>query len=179
MRIIAGAYKGRRLVSPKNDLVRPTSDQVREFIFSVIGEDIKGSAVLDLFAGTGALGLESKSRGASDVVFVDLSRQSLEIVRKNCELVGLKAEIIKGDAAKVLVSRQAIGAFDYIFCDPPYLYAEFALILEKIREFNRLKAGGQVIYESSSRSEAPRVAGLSIVKQKKMGDTQVTFYLLD
>jgi 16S rRNA (guanine966-N2)-methyltransferase len=179
MRIIAGAYKGRRLVSPKNDLVRPTSDRVREFIFSIIGEDIQGSAVLDLFAGTSALGLEAKSRGAADVVFVDAARQSLDIVRKNCELVGLQAGIIKGDAAKVLGSGQLSGSFDYIFCDPPYLYAEFELILAKIREFKRLNAGGQVVYESSSRSDAPHVAGFIIVKQKKMGDTQVTFYLLE
>jgi 16S rRNA (guanine966-N2)-methyltransferase len=179
MRIIAGADKGRRLVSPKNDLVRPTSDRVREFIFSIIGEDIQGSAMLDLFAGTGAVGLEAKSRGAADVVFVDASRQSLDIVRKNCELVGLQTGIIKGDAAKVLGSGQLTGSFDYIFCDPPYLYAEFELILAKIREFKRLNAGGQVIYESSSRSDAPHVAGFNIGKQKKMGDTQVTFYLLE
>jgi 16S rRNA (guanine966-N2)-methyltransferase len=179
MRIIAGAYKGRRLFSPTNDLVRPTSDRVREFIFSVIGEDIQGSAVLDLFAGTGAVGLEAKSRGAADVIFVDASRQSLNIVRKNCELVGLQTGIIKSDAAGILGSGQLIGSFDYIFCDPPYLYAEFELILEMITEFTRLNAGGQVVYESSSRSDAPHVAGLEIVKQKKMGDTQVTFYQLE
>lgn len=177
MRIITGSYKGRKLSAPKGESVRPTSDRVREYIFSVLGEKINGAAVLDLFAGSGAMGLEAKSRGAAEVVFVDISRLALESVRRNCEMIRFPARIIKGDAVKVLDGLNE--AFDLIFCDPPYQYPLMATVLQKIRELNRIKPDGLLLYESSARNEAPEVKGWQITRSKKMGDTQVIFYHLE
>ena len=177
MRIITGSFKGRRLSAPKGELVRPTSDRVREYIFSVLGDKVNGALVLDLFAGSGAMGLEAKSRGADQVCFVDISRPALDSVRRNCEMIGFSAQIIKGNAVNVLDGLRE--AFDLIFCDPPYRYPHMATILQKIQELNRIKPEGLLVYESSARNEAPRASGWQIVRQKKMGDTQVTFYQLE
>ncbi|RPI03394.1 MAG: 16S rRNA (guanine(966)-N(2))-methyltransferase RsmD [Calditrichaeota bacterium] len=176
MRIIAGAYKGRRLFTPPNLSIRPTSDRVREFIFSCIGGDIENAQVLDLFAGTGAIGLEAKSRGADSVVFVDLSAQALAIIRRNLDMVGLQAPLIKMSADRFLRSVDTHVAYDFIFCDPPYDDRAFHDILDSIRDCQRLKPEGLVIYESSARIEDVQSEGFTIIKKKAMGDSRITFY---
>ncbi len=178
MRVIAGEFKGRTLFSPKDRLIRPTSDRVREFIFSVIGESIRGAAVLDLFCGTGALGLEAKSRGAANIVFVDCSRNALELVRRNCSLLKVEASILKGDAISVLSTMPA-STFDYIFCDPPYDYEQPSLLLQTIKETGRLSPEGLLIYESSWRRPIPEAAGWTALRSRKLGETCVTFFFRD
>jgi 16S rRNA (guanine966-N2)-methyltransferase len=176
MRIIAGEYKGRRLFTPPNLSIRPTSDRVREFIFSCIGDNIVNAHVLDLFAGTGAIGLEAKSRGAQSVVFVDQSPQALALIRKNLKMVGLEAPLIKMSAERFLRSIDTHVAFDFIFCDPPYDDRSFLDILDLIRDCQRLNPTGQVIYESSARAADVQAEGFTLVKNKTMGDSRITFY---
>src|SRR6478735_1515660 len=121
MRIIAGEFGGRRLVAPKGDIARPTQDRVREVWFSILGDAVDGARVLDLFAGSGALGLESLSRGAASVEFVEKARQSLIALEANIEALGVGdiAKIRKGDALKFAEALEP-GTYDLVFADPPY-----------------------------------------------------------
>lgn len=124
MRIIAGRFRGRTLAAPTSAAVRPTADRVREAVYSILGERVVGSRVLDLFAGTGAMGLEALSRGAARAVFVDHHRSSVALIRANLERCGIRppeGEILAMSAAAA-VSRLASQncQFDLIFMDPPY-----------------------------------------------------------
>lgn len=128
MRIVAGAFRGRRLAAPRGRDVRPTSDRVREALFGILG-DVEGLVVLDLFAGTGAVGLEALSRGAASATFVEIDRQALEVVRRNIDATVIDgahaADVIKGDAPKVVRSLALAGRhFDLVFFDPPYEQTE-------------------------------------------------------
>ena len=132
MRIVAGEWRGRRIKAPDDDRVRPTADRVREAWMSIIGSEIVDARVLDLFAGSGALGLEALSRGAAVAEFVDVSTRSLRALRENAELLGAGARAIlhRGDAVR-FASKLAAGTFDVAFADPPYklgLAAETASI---------------------------------------------------
>jgi len=123
MRIIAGRFKGLRLISPRSGGVRPTSDRVREALFSVLGRAIEGSKVLDLFAGTGAFGFEALSRGARFAFFVDKDRQCTELLRRNAESLGIadKTEILNSDALAALKKpAKQNEKFEIVFLDPPY-----------------------------------------------------------
>ena len=121
MRIVAGAWRGRRIHAPEGDSVRPTGDRVREAWMSILGVAIPGARVVDLFAGSGALGLEALSRGAASAHFVDDSPKSLAAIRKNATLLGAgdRAVIHRGDALS-FVATLGPGAFDIAFADPPY-----------------------------------------------------------
>ncbi len=124
MRIVAGTFKGRRLAAPRGRDVRPTADRVREALFSILGS-VEGDVVLDLFAGTGALGLEALSRGAGSATFVELDRAAHEVVRRNIDATitdrSHPTDLIKGDAARVVRSLALAGKrFDLVFFDPPY-----------------------------------------------------------
>ena len=178
MRIIAGQFKGARLYSPKNNLVRPTSDRVREFIFSYLGPDVQGAMVLDLFAGTGAFGIEAISRGAKESFFVDVSTASIELTSKNSDKVGISAKTFRMRAEQYL--KKAIEqnrVFDIIFCDPPYNYNRIEKIMSTILSLDLLeKKNGLIIYESSSKNPVLPVDGFFVAKEKQMGDTQITVY---
>jgi 16S rRNA (guanine966-N2)-methyltransferase len=118
MRVVAGEYRGRRLQAPRGTSVRPTSDRVREALFSILG-DIEGLRVLDLFAGSGALAIEALSRGASSATLVENDRAALDAIRANlAPLEGANAEIVRADALAWLGGRR--GPFDLVFADPPY-----------------------------------------------------------
>jgi 16S rRNA (guanine966-N2)-methyltransferase len=124
MRIVAGDFRGRRLAAPRGRDVRPTADRVREALFSILG-DVNGLEVLDLFAGTGAMGLEALSRGAATATFVEIDRQAHEVVRRNIDATvtgnGDLTDLIKGDATRVVRSLAlAERRFDLVFFDPPY-----------------------------------------------------------
>ena len=120
MRIISGSARGRRLIAPEGMDVRPTTDKVKESLFSIIQFELADAAVLDLFAGTGQLGLEALSRGAASAVFVDASGKSLATVKKNVELCGFtdRARLVSGDSLAWLNRRE--GTYDIVFLDPPY-----------------------------------------------------------
>ncbi len=174
MRIIAGAFKGLRLKAPKTQRIRPTSDRVREFLFSCIQMDIVNARVLDLFAGTGALGIEALSRGAQYAVFVDKSYESIQLIRQNLALAKTDAIVVKQNADQFL--KTAHQSFDFIFCDPPYALENFQSILHLIAKNNILADDGLLVVESSSKQQPDHQPGLQITRQKKMGDTLITFY---
>src|SRR5918999_4707697 len=121
MRVIAGRYGGRRLQAPPGAATRPTSDRVREALFSVLGGRVDGANVLDLFAGSGALGIEALSRGAAEATFVDSAPAAARAVRANLEALGLEAEVHRADARAFLrAARKGGRQYDLVLIDPPY-----------------------------------------------------------
>ena len=179
MRIITGKARGLKLTTPKNMDVRPTSDRVKESLFNIIGTKIVGTHVLDLFAGTGNLGLEAWSRGAEKVVFIDESQASLQLVRSNIAKAKAEKEttVIKGNAVKAIADLAARGErFDFIFCDPPYNKGLPAQIIEQVAKYDIVISGGYLIVEHSqheSLSELP--LKLEIIRSEKYGETLISF----
>ena len=172
MRIVAGELRGRRILSPprRSAAVRPTSDRVREAVFSILG-DVEGLSVLDLFCGTGALAIEAISRGATRATMVD---SDPSIARRNVTALGLgdRCRIVRGDVARVL--RGSDERFDLVFCDPPYrladrLEGELAKLIPQA-----LARGGRVIAEAGVRR--PLELGLSVLAERRYGDTSVRVY---
>lgn len=178
MRIIAGQFKGTKLFTPKNNLIRPTSDRTREFLFSYIGPRIIDAHVLDLFAGTGAFGLEALSRGCREAVFVDSSFSAITLLRRNLEKLGLEAEHHKMRAQQYLKKAfEKERIFDIIFCDPPYTFGEMDRIVQMILDARLLKPDtGLLIYEAGRHSPPLSVKQLALIKEKKLGDTLIFVY---
>jgi 16S rRNA (guanine(966)-N(2))-methyltransferase RsmD len=150
MRIIGGKYRSRVLAEFAGENVRPTSDRAREALFNILALKIYGARVLDLFAGSGALGIESLSRGAKEVVFNDFSKDSIAIVKKNLTTLkipvgGVEAKVVQGDYLACL--EQARGQFDLIFIDPPYALHIENRILDLIKKYNVLAKDGLIIVE--------------------------------
>lgn len=149
MRIITGKHRGRKIISPTHQGVRPTTDRVKENLFNIIREYIPESTCLDLFAGTGGLGFECISRGAEKVYFVDSNKDSIKNIKQTASTLGEKPYIILSDYNIALKNFQNQGVkFDVIFIDPPYqsMLAEFAI--NKISEYDLLKDGGIIVWES-------------------------------
>jgi 16S rRNA (guanine966-N2)-methyltransferase len=177
MRIVAGELGGRRLVAPRGWQVRPTSDRVREAIFSALG-DIEGARVLDLYCGTGALGIEAISRGASGATLVD---RDIRAALGNVRLLQLndRVDLVRADAASWLKPRatgdeQPATKFDLIFIDPPYkLAARLGPELDPHLP-DHLAEGGRVIVESSARR--PLDLSLPLLRERRYGGTLVTFH---
>ncbi len=180
MRVIAGHFGGRRLKAPRGRLTtRPTSDRVREALFSMLG-DLRGGVALDLFAGTGALGIEALSRGAERAVFVERDRAAIQALRANLTALGLAepaAELRVGDALAALrTAREAGETYDLVFIDPPYgqareLEGELSLLLPAL-----LAPGARVVVEGDRR--APAVLALEVVQQRRYGDTTIAIHRL-
>lgn len=154
MRVITGSARGRRLKTPENYDIRPTTDNVKESIFNIIQFDIEGRKVLDLFAGTGQLGIECLSRGAQNVTFVDNSREAVAIVKKNLKACGLSAPVIQMDASGFL---RGCGKFDLIFIDPPYDSDLYEEVLEIINSIDILSDGGIIICEARRDRQLPEM----------------------
>ncbi|MBE7078537.1 MAG: 16S rRNA (guanine(966)-N(2))-methyltransferase RsmD [Clostridiales bacterium] len=177
MRIIGGKYRSRVLAEFAGDDVRPTSDRAKESLFNILALKLHGARVLDLFAGSGALGLESLSRGAKEIVFNDCSKESLAIVKKN--LASLKIGV--GEEAKLsgsdyLVCLEGLrGQFDIIFIDPPYRFDFGVKALEKIAQRGILSENGIAVYERDRPFEG-EVAGLEKYDERKYGKTYITFF---
>jgi 16S rRNA (guanine(966)-N(2))-methyltransferase RsmD len=147
MRIVGGKYRSRVLAEFAGDEVRPTSDRAREALFNILYTHTIGARVLDLFAGSGALGIESLSRGAEEVWFNDLSKDSLAILRKNLSAlnIGNEARVTQSDYAKCL--ETCVGKFDIIFIDPPYRFEYGKTALEIISKKGLLTENGIAVYE--------------------------------
>jgi 16S rRNA (guanine966-N2)-methyltransferase len=172
LRIVAGEFGGRRLATPprRSAAVRPTSDRVREALFSILG-DVGDARVLDLFCGTGALGIEALSRGAAHATLVD---ERTALVRRNVTVLGLgdRCEIVRSDARALL--RRHRREFDLIFCDPPYrladrLEGELDSLIPR-----RLAPGGRLIVEGAAH-RPPRLS-LPVVTERRYGDTVITIH---
>ena len=155
MRVITGSARGRRLKTPENYDIRPTTDNVKESVFNIIQFDIEGRKVLDLFAGTGQLGIECLSRGAESVVFVDQSREAVKIVRENLKSCGMQAPVLQQDAVSFL---QSCGKFDLVFVDPPYDSGLYETVLETINLVDILSEGGIIICEARREKALPEMA---------------------
>jgi len=175
LRIVAGRFGGRRLVAPPGTATRPTSDRVREALFSVLGTSVHGARVLDLFAGSGALGLEALSRGAASAVFVDSSARAIAAIRANAEALGVDVAVHRMDARAAL--RAALArreAYDLIFLDPPYRHAAglgraLCEALEPV-----LAPAARVVTESDRRD--PIALDLPLSDERSYGDTVIRIH---
>lgn len=145
MRVITGSARGRKLKTPEDYDIRPTTDNVKESVFNIIQFDIQGRRVLDLFAGTGQLGIECLSRGAAEAVFVDHSRQAVGIVKDNLRSCGLNGTVLQADALEFL--RRG-GKYDIIFVDPPYDSNLYEPVLKTVNLVDILSDGGIIICET-------------------------------
>lgn len=176
MRIIGGKYRGRTLVPFKGREVRPTSDRAKESLFNILAPEISGANVLDLFCGTGGIGLEALSRGADLVVFNDISQESLDILRRNLALLRADARIYNLDY-RTLLERTELK-FDIIYIDPPYKTSFGADALRLIAERELLNTGGVAVFESDKPFEG-EVAGLVRYDERKYGIAHLTFFTPD
>lgn len=177
MRVISGELRSRRLVQAPPG-VRPTSDRVREALFSSLGS-IEGARVLDLYAGTGSLGIEALSRGASEAVFVDVSKASLGAISKNLSRLGLRdrTRVLMLDARACLRGFESEGAsFDLVFLDPPYGSAEIPGILAALASTAAVVPGAQVVVETATRETVPVVAGLHLAFERGYGKTRIAIF---
>jgi 16S rRNA (guanine966-N2)-methyltransferase len=174
MRVIAGRLGGRRLTAPRGLATRPTSDRVREALFSALG-DVSGARVLDLYAGTGALGIEALSRGAAHATFVESARPALAALRENLAALGLEGAALV--VARPVAAAALRGSFDLIFADPPYAaVAEVPAALAALAAAGALAPGVRVVVEHAARDPAPAIGGLAPRPSRNYGDTAVTVY---
>jgi 16S rRNA (guanine(966)-N(2))-methyltransferase RsmD len=185
MRVIAGSYRSRILKSLKGLALRPTSDRLRETLFNVLGREVAGSRFLDLFAGTGAIGIEALSRGAAEAVFVENHAPAAALIRRNLKSLDIRngATVLAVDALRgmgMLAAREKneISGFNYIFLDPPYAAAnEYARVLESLGSRNLLAPGGVVIAEHRRSFDLPKEAGaFYCYRVLQQGDAALSFY---
>ena len=175
MRIIGGEYRSRILADIQGDNVRPTSDRAREALFNILSLHVRGARVLDLFAGSGALGLESLSRGAKEATFNDVSKDSVAIVKKNVATlkVGERANVFQLDYAAFLAAVRE--PFDLIFIDPPYRFDYGLNALQMIAQKRILSENGIAVYERD-RPFTEEVSGLEKYDERKYGKAYLTFF---
>ena len=174
MRIISGKFKGRKLFQPKDETVRPTTDRIKESLFNILGQRMDNLSVLDLFSGSGALGIEALSRGAKSAVFCDKSRQNLALTKRNLEILGINCKLINDDYKNALKSLNG-EKFDLIFCDPPYKENFLSEILKRVCENELLTENGIIVYESFC-DNLINVEKPYIIKDSRMyGKIKLTF----
>ena len=177
MRVIAGAFKGRRLAAPTWPGLRPTSDRLKESVFAILAPVLPGARVLDGFAGSGALGIEALSRGAASVVFVERDGRAADLIARNlahCRIADGYV-MIRAELSRALRQLPADRRFDLVLLDPPYDLADLASAVEAAAA--RTASGGVLVLEHATRREAPaRAGGFAAVRQVKAGDSTVTFY---
>ncbi|MBN1254055.1 MAG: 16S rRNA (guanine(966)-N(2))-methyltransferase RsmD [Deltaproteobacteria bacterium] len=179
MRIIGGEFKGRRLLVPHGRRIRPTSDRVREAIFDILGPAWTFQRALDLFAGTGSLGIEALSRGADEVVFVEQGKGALTILKGNLKALGLKSRswVLPLTAKRgIAVLGERKEAFDLIFIDPPYGKGLGGKTIEEITRRGIINSAGVIVIEHSSKEEIILPTGLELSQQRRYGDTSVSFF---
>jgi 16S rRNA (guanine966-N2)-methyltransferase len=178
MRIVAGRFKGRALVGPKSNTIRPTSDRLREAIFNVLmhayGDPLDGARVLDLFAGTGAMGLEAISRGAAFALLVDDGAEARSLIRANVEALGAGGltRVFRRDATR-LGTAKPVEPFGLVFCDPPYDKGLAAAALASARDGGWLLPDALIVVEEAMGAFTPP-DGFAELERRDYGDTQVT-----
>jgi 16S rRNA (guanine966-N2)-methyltransferase len=171
VRVVAGQFKGRRLAAPRGTRTRPTADKVREALFSMLGE-VGGARVLDLYAGSGALGIEALSRGAASAVFVERDARAVAAIERNLEPLDVEATVARADAVRWLA--RAEGQFELVFCDPPYDVA--SRLAEALSE--RLAAltpdDARIVTESDKRN--PLELPFPLLTERSYGDTRIAIH---
>jgi 16S rRNA (guanine966-N2)-methyltransferase len=170
VRIIAGSRRGHRIDAPKGEATRPTSDRVRENAFNLIGP-VDGASVLDLFAGSGAMGLEALSRGAASAVFVESSRDACRTIDANLRKLRLDATVLCQDALRALAVER--GAYDLVLCDPPYDYDRADDLAPHLARV--LAPDGLLVYETAAAVE-PAVEGLTVRTSRRYGAARLTLF---
>lgn len=178
MRIISGQFKGRKLYQPASKKIRPSMDKVREAVFSILQNRIYQATFLDAFAGSGAIGIEALSRGAKQVVFIEISSLAYNCIKKNLTIVdGFKnSELFKGDFLKLSASKLQHHKFDVIYLDPPFK-ADYNQILSAIVNNQLLAEAGLIISEMSALASDPLpVAKLEIERVRKYGDVKIIIW---
>ena len=170
MRIIAGSHRGHRIAAPTGRDTRPTSDRVRENAFNLIGP-VDDADVLDLFAGSGALGLEALSRGAASATFVESDREACRTINANLDKLKLRGTVLCQDAVRALARERR--RYDLVLCDPPYDYdaGKLAPHLPGL-----LTEDGVLVYETSGRADPPELPGLEVRTTRKYGSARLTLY---
>jgi 16S rRNA (guanine966-N2)-methyltransferase len=180
VRIVGGRFRGRHLAGPRSDAIRPTSDRLRETIFNVLAhaydDPVTGARVLDLFAGTGAMGLEALSRGAAFVLFVDDGAQARGVIRENIDALGLggSTRLFRRDAAR-LGAAGPISPFSLVFCDPPYGRDLAPRALASAAEGGWLAEGALVVIEETQRPAVVLPDGFSEIERRDYGETRLVF----
>ncbi|SMC41621.1 16S rRNA (guanine(966)-N(2))-methyltransferase RsmD [Papillibacter cinnamivorans] len=177
MRVITGTARGRKLKALQGNETRPTADRVKEAVFSVIQFDVEGRRVLDLFAGSGQMGIEALSRGASSAVFVDMSPQAAAVIRENLSAAGFtrNSRLVTADGIGFLSSAKE--QFDLIFLDPPYATKLINQALKLIEGFDILAKDGIIICESDVKSPEPEAPSpLRLHREYRYGRTKIRFY---
>ncbi len=175
MRVITGTARGRRLITLEGEDVRPTTDRVKEALFSIIQFEIEGRKILDLFAGSGQLGIEALSRGAKSAVFVDLSKKSVEVVKQNLESTGLGKNAIVLNTDSIAFAASRADRYDVAFLDPPYRTG----LLQKALPLtaNIMNEGGVIVCEAPFDEELPETAGnFKMTKEYKYGKIKLVTY---
>jgi 16S rRNA (guanine(966)-N(2))-methyltransferase RsmD len=179
MRIISGTSKGRKLVTPRSQSLRPTSDRVKESIFNILQDEIVGKVVLDLFAGTGNLGIEALSRGAKKTIFVEKGRQALRLIQRNLTQFGLeeRSEILPKDANRAIgILKQKGESFDLILMDPPYQKGLIQKTLMKLNSYPIYHKDSILVIEHDRREPLSTVMdGWNLIRQRRIGDTVISF----
>jgi 16S rRNA (guanine966-N2)-methyltransferase len=175
MRVIAGRHGGRRLQAPAGEATRPTADRVREALFSILGPRVEGARVLDLFAGSGALGIEALSRGAASATFVESSPAAVRVLRANLDALGEDAEVVRADALRWLHgAARAARQYDLVLLDPPYrrgaaLGPGLGAALPAV-----LADGAVVVAESDHR--VPLELPIALIDDRRYGDTRIRIH---
>ena len=180
MRITGGIHRGRILSAPDGLDVRPTQDRVREALFNILMHDIAGARFLDLFAGSGAVGLEAVSRGAASATFVEVNPRHVSFIRSNAAMLKIVPEIVQTDAAN-FVSAYSGAPFDIVYADPPYALGEergFGGIMESLDSRGILKRGGLFIAETTCRAEAAEPAGWELCRDREYGKSRLLIWRL-
>jgi 16S rRNA (guanine966-N2)-methyltransferase len=175
MRIIAGERKGHTIFAPKGLETRPTSDRVRENVFNIVAPWVEGARVLDLYAGSGAMGLEALSRGAASAVFVEAEPQAIRAIERNLDKLRLTgARLVRLDAGTGLAQEAASGRkYDLVLADPPYSMTDYDALARYLPLV--LSEDGLVVLESAAKTE-PELAGLAVRSTRKYGSTRVTVF---
>ena len=174
MRIITGSAKGKKLLSLEGDATRPTSERIKEAVFSSIQFDVEGRRVLDLFAGSGQMGLEALSRGASKATFIDLSRDAMEIVKQNTKICGFfdDSHFLVSDWRNYIRKASGREQFDLVFVDPPYALQCCADAASYLREKELIIPGAIVVLESGEEEismDDPKLSGYRVIKSTHYG----------
>ncbi|AOT68405.1 16S rRNA (guanine(966)-N(2))-methyltransferase RsmD [Geosporobacter ferrireducens] len=180
MRVIAGLAKGRRLKSPVGLATRPTTDRIKESIFSILHPYLLESYVLDLFSGTGNLGIEALSRGAEKAIFVDNNKNSIRVICENIEITGFKekSKVFHQEALKTIRELAHLEQkYDIVFMDPPYLKGFIIPCVQAIEEEGLLSSTGIIVIEHDSKDVLPeKFAKLTRIKNRKYGNTTISIY---
>ena len=174
MRIIAGEHRGARIFAPPGRDTRPTSDRVRENVFIIVARRVEGARVLDVYAGSGAMGLEALSRGADAAVFVESDAGAVRAIERNLDKLRLRGAIVRVEASAALAQEAAAGRkYDLVLLDPPYAMTDFDSLARYLPRV--LAADGLLVVESAARTE-PELPGLVVRTARKYGSTRVTVF---